>query len=94
MAAYILRARSANRTHIDCYLLFEPYEMDRSEFDPTDAAKFWHRVNRQDWAICERVHQGMRARVHHQGIFSPMEDWNLDIRRYVTDRIGSFIDQA
>jgi Rieske 2Fe-2S family protein len=30
----------------------------------------------------------MNARVHERGVYAPMEDWNLDIRRYVIDRIG------
>jgi len=90
-AAFILRAVSATHTRIDCHFLFEPYEMEQPDYDPSDAVDFWHLVNRQDWAICERLQQGMSARVHHQGIFSPMEDWNLDIRRYVFDHIGEFV---
>jgi Rieske 2Fe-2S family protein len=65
--------------------------MSKPGFDPSDAVDFWHKVNCQDWAICERVQQGMNSRVHRAGIFSPMEDWNLDIRRYVTDRIGAHV---
>jgi len=91
VAVFVLRAQSANLTHIDCYFLFETYEMEQPGFDCADAVDFWHLVNRQDWAICERVQQGVTARIHKQGIFSPMEDWNLDIRRYVTDRIGQFV---
>jgi Rieske 2Fe-2S family protein len=44
-------------------------------------------VNRQDWAICESVQKGMRSRVHNHGYYSPMEDFSLDIRRYVTERL-------
>jgi len=33
----------------------------------------------------------MSARVHDRGIFSPMEDWNLDIRKYVSDHIGDYV---
>jgi len=91
VAAFVLRARSAAETLVDCYFLFESHEMDRPDFDSADAVDFWHLVNRQDWAICERVQTGMGARVHHSGIFSPMEDWNLDIRRYVSDRIGKYV---
>jgi hypothetical protein len=29
--------------------------------------------------------------VHVQGYYAPMEDWNLDVRRYVTERIGAFV---
>ena len=91
VAVFVLRAQSADLTHIDCHFLFETYEMEQPGFDCADAVDFWHLVNRQDWAICERVQQGVTARIHKQGIFSPMEDWNLDIRRYVTDRIGQFV---
>lgn len=88
VAVFLLHPKGPGRTLVDCHFLFEQHEMDQQSFDPSDAVDFWHLVNRQDWAICERVQQGMGARVHDQGIFSPMEDWNLDIRRYVTDRIG------
>jgi Rieske 2Fe-2S family protein len=91
VAVFVLRAQSAAETQVDCYYLFEPYELDKPDFDPADAADFWHLVNRQDWTICERVQAGIGARVHQRGVFSPMEDWNLDIRRYVTDRIGEYV---
>jgi len=48
-------------------------------------------VNRQDWAVCAGVQNGIRSRVHTQGFYAPMEDWNLDIRRYVTERIGEYV---
>lgn len=92
VAVFIFQPVSAGHTRLDCYFLFEPFEMDKNDFDPSDAVDFWHLVNRQDWAICERVQQGIASRVHHKGIFSPMEDWNLDIRRYVTDRIGHLVN--
>jgi Rieske 2Fe-2S family protein len=49
---------------------------------------FWDVVNRQDWVICERVQEGISSRVHERGYYAPMEDFNLDIRRYVLERIG------
>ena len=48
-------------------------------------------VNPQYWTVCEAVQEGSRARVHGHGYFAPMEDWNLDIRRCVTDRIGAYV---
>lgn len=92
VAVFILQAQGAGKTVIDCYFLFEQYEMEKASFDPADAVDFWHLVNRQDWSICERVQQGISARVHEHGFFSAMEDWNLDIRRYVQDRIGKYVD--
>jgi Rieske 2Fe-2S family protein len=91
VAAFILQPTGPKHTRIDCHFLFEPHEMAQPDFDPSDTVEFWDLVNRQDWNICERVQAGIAARVHTVGVFSPMEDWNLDIRRYVSERIGSFV---
>ena len=85
-AAFFLWPLAADRTRVECRFLFHRDEMAKAKFDPTDAVDFWDLVNRQDWAVCERVQRGMTARVHHHGYYSPMEDYSLDIRRYVTDR--------
>jgi len=90
-ACFVLTPKAADRTVIDCLFLFEPHEMEKSDFDPSDTVEFWDLVNRQDWSVCDRVQRGMGARVHHAGFYAPMEDWNLDIRRYVTTRIGAFV---
>lgn len=90
-AVFVLHPQGPARCTIDCHFLFEPYEMEKAGFDPADAVDFWHLVNRQDWAICERVQQGVSSRVHKAGLCAPMEDWTLDIRKYVSDRIGSFV---
>ena len=89
-AVFILHPRSASRTDITCHFLFEDHEREKPDFDPSDAADFWDLINRQDWTVCEAVQAGIQARVHRHGFYAPMEDWNLDIRRYVTERIGSF----
>jgi Rieske 2Fe-2S family protein len=94
VAAFILRPRGAEQTDITCHFLFAQYEFEKPGFDPSDAVEFWDLVNRQDWTVCETVQQGIRARVHTHGYFAPMEDWNLDIRRYVTDRIGAHVAAA
>jgi Rieske 2Fe-2S family protein len=86
-AVFILRPRDAGRTDITCHFLFEPFEIEKPDFDPSDVSEFWDLVNRQDWAICETVQEGIGARVHEHGFYAPMEDFNLDIRRYVQERI-------
>ena len=91
VAAFILRPKGAEHTAITCHFLFESEEIAKAGFDPSDAVDFWDLVNRQDWAVCAGVQEGIRSRAHGQGYFAPMEDWNLDIRRYVTDRIGGFV---
>jgi len=92
VAAFILHAEGPAKTRIDCHFLFSQDEIHQTNFDPSDAVDFWHLVNRQDWSICERVQAGMSSRVHTQGVFSPMEDWSLDIRQYVKDRIGLYVE--
>jgi Rieske 2Fe-2S family protein len=92
VAAFILQPGGPDRTRIDCHFLFEPYEIEQPGFDPLDTVEFWDLVNRQDWAICEAVQQGISARVHERGYYAPMEDYNLDIRRYVLERIGDAVD--
>ncbi|WP_156680700.1 aromatic ring-hydroxylating oxygenase subunit alpha [Sphingomonas profundi] len=82
-AAFLLWPLAADRTRIECRFLFHRDEIARDGFDPADAVDFWDMVNRQDWAVCERVQRGMGARVHDHGWYSPMEDASLDIRRYV-----------
>jgi len=93
VAAFILHPRGAERTDITCHFLFEAHEIAKSGFDPSDAVDFWDLINRQDWTVCESVQDGIRARVHKHGFYAPMEDWNLDIRRYVTERIGAFVSE-
>lgn len=85
-AAFILWPIAENRTRIECRFLFHPDEIAKPDFDSSDATTFWDMVNRQDWAVCERVQSGMQARVHDHGYYSPMEDLSLDIRRYIGDR--------
>jgi len=94
VAAFILQPCDATHTRIDCHFLFEPHEIAQPGFDPLDTVEFWDLVNRQDWAICEAVQQGISARVHERGYYAPMEDYNLDIRRYVLERIGDAVDAA
>lgn len=87
-AVFILRPRAPDRTDITCHFLFEPYELAKTDFDAADTVDFWDVVNRQDWVICEAVQAGIAARVHERGYYAPMEDFSLDIRRYVLERIG------
>jgi phenylpropionate dioxygenase-like ring-hydroxylating dioxygenase large terminal subunit len=88
VAAFTLWPTSAGHTRIVCDLLFAADEVARDSFDPSDAADLWDVVNRQDWAICESVQRGMSSRGFTQGWFAPMEDYSLDIRRWLLPRLG------
>ena len=93
-AVFILRPRGPALTDVTCQFLFEPHELAKSDFDGSDSVDFWDMVNRQDWSACESVQEGIGSRVHHHGYYAPMEDFNLDIRRYVSDRVGQYLDGA
>ena len=86
LAAFLLWPLAADRTRIECRFLFHPDEMAKTGFDPSDAVDFWDLVNRQDWAVCERVQSGINSARHEHGYYSPLEDYSLDIRRYVAER--------
>jgi glycine betaine catabolism A len=88
VAAFTLWPQSAGRTVIACDLLFQPAELARPGFDPSDAAAFWDLVNRQDWAVCELVQDGMRSRAFTTGYLAPMEEPSADVRRYVAGQFG------
>jgi Rieske 2Fe-2S family protein len=88
VAAFILKPRGPERTLIECQFLFAPEAIASAGFDPSDAVEFWDITNRQDWAICESVQRGIASRPHQHGYYAPMEDYSLDIRRYVAERLG------
>src|SRR4029077_6887108 len=83
----ILRPAGPELTLIECQFLFAPEAVASTGFDPSDAVEFWDITNRQDWAICESVQRGIAARPHQHGYYAPMEDYSLDIRRYVAERL-------
>lgn len=87
VALFTLWPRSPSRTDISCEFLFHPDEMAKPAFDAADAVEFWDLVNKQDWHICESVQRGMNASVFKSGFYGPMEDWSLDIRDYVRERL-------
>jgi Rieske 2Fe-2S family protein len=88
VAAFSLWPQGPERTRIVCDFLFDRNEMNKADFDPSDAVEFWHLVNRQDWRICESVQSGMHSRAFQFGYYAPMEDASLDIRRYIAARLG------
>jgi len=88
VAAFTVVPHDAGHTTVVCDFLFHPQEMAKPGFDPRDAVDFWDVVNRQDWAVCEGVQQGMGSRRFTHGYYAPMESASLDIRRYVSERLG------
>jgi glycine betaine catabolism A len=87
VAAFTVWPQSAQHTTVVCDFLFHPAEIATSVFDPSDAVQFWDQVNRQDWAICEQVQDGMRSRRFSVGYLAPMEQPSADVGRYVVSKL-------
>ena len=85
VAAFTIWPHTADMTTVVCDFLFHRDEMAAPGFDPSDAVEFWDMVNRQDWRVCELVQKGMRSRRFSTGFYAPMEDYSMDIRRYLGD---------
>lgn len=88
VAAFSLWPKSPSKTVVQCDFLFHPTEIAKPGFDPSDAIDFWDLVNRQDWGICASVQSGMSSQRFEYGYYAPMEDYSLDIRRYIHERLG------
>jgi len=87
VVAFTVWPRSAQHTTVVCDFLFHPAEIAAAGFDPSDAVEFWDLVNRQDWAICEQVQDGMRSRRFSVGYLAPMEQPSADVGRFVTSKL-------
>ncbi|HEU4894451.1 MAG TPA: RHO alpha subunit C-terminal catalytic domain-containing protein, partial [Acidimicrobiia bacterium] len=83
IAAFTLFPHGPDSTTIVCDFLFHVDEIAKPGFDPSDAVEFWDVVNRQDWKVCEGVQRGMTSRRFDTGFYAPMEDYSMDIRRYL-----------
>jgi glycine betaine catabolism A len=93
VAAFTLIPHGPSQTTVVCELLFHPDEFASPSFDPSDAGDLWDLVNRQDWAICERVQRGMSSRGWTGGWYAPMEDESADITRWYRRLMGDVLDR-
>jgi phenylpropionate dioxygenase-like ring-hydroxylating dioxygenase large terminal subunit len=67
--------------------LFDPEEVARDTFDPSDAVSFWDLTNKQDWKACELAFEGTKSKGYERGRLSPLE-WMVHIfDNFVADRL-------
>jgi Rieske 2Fe-2S family protein len=83
---FALWPEAPDRTRIECEWLFDPDEMARPGFDPSDAVDFWDVTNREDWALSDQAQLGIASRAYEPGPYSSREEllWALD--RLVLER--------
>ncbi len=76
------------RTLIRCEFLYHPDTLARSSFDPDDAVRFWDRVNREDWHICEQTQHGVESRAYRPGPYSRRESVSAAFDRHYKESMG------
>jgi Rieske 2Fe-2S family protein len=74
MMVHTLWPIAADRTINVCEWHFQPSELARPGFDPSDAVDFWDMTNRQDWHVCELSQAGISSRAYTPGPYSNRED--------------------
>ena len=77
------------RTLVRCEWYFDPAEMAKPDFDPSDAIEFWDMTNRQDWHVCELQQQGTRSRAYTPGRYSAIESSVHGFDLMVADRYAN-----
>ncbi|HXV36776.1 MAG TPA: SRPBCC family protein, partial [Myxococcota bacterium] len=84
---YTLYPRGADRTTIVSEYLYRPEVIAAEGFDCSDMVKFLDQVSVEDWAVCEKVQQGIRSRGYERGVY-PREDSILRgfAERYLAER--------
>jgi Rieske 2Fe-2S family protein len=85
--SYTLYPRAADHTSIVSEYLFRPEASAADDFDCSDMVKFLDQVSVEDWAVCEKVQQGIQSRGYDCGIY-PQEDSILHefAERYLAER--------
>jgi Rieske 2Fe-2S family protein len=74
MMVHTLWPVAPDRTVNVCEWHFQPTEIARPGFDPSDAVDFWDMTNRQDWHVCELSQAGISSRAYTPGPYSNRED--------------------
>jgi Rieske 2Fe-2S family protein len=85
MMVHSLWPVAPDRTINICEWHFQPSELARPEFDPSDAVEFWDMTNRQDWHVCELSQAGISSRAYRPGPYSNREDLLYAFDRLIVD---------
>jgi Rieske 2Fe-2S family protein len=78
-----------DRTLVTSAWLFDPNEMAKPTFDPSDAVGVLDLVNRQDWEVCELAQQGVTSRAYVRGgNYAPDEHHIRGFVEYVLEKLA------
>jgi len=76
----------AGRTRLIAEWHFHPDEMAKPDFVCEDAIEFWHRTNREDWAISEQSYLGISSRGYVPGPYAERERQLWEFDQFVLSR--------
>ena len=85
MLTHALWPLAADRTINVCEWHFDPSELARPDFNPSDCVDFWDMTNRQDWYVCELAQAGISSRAYVPGPYSNREDLLYAFDRFIVD---------
>jgi Rieske 2Fe-2S family protein len=74
MLTHTLWPQAPDRTINVCEWHFQPAELAREGFNPSDCVDFWDLTNRQDWHVCELSQAGISSPAYVPGPYSNRED--------------------
>ncbi|HKG27488.1 MAG TPA: aromatic ring-hydroxylating dioxygenase subunit alpha [Thermomicrobiales bacterium] len=86
---HTLQPLGPGRSRVVCDWLFDPAEVAKSDFDPTDTVAAFDITNRQDWEVCELTQPSMSSKAYERGgVFVENEHHITAFRDMVLERLG------
>ncbi len=85
MLTHTLWPIAPDRTINVCEWHFQPSELARDGFDPSDCVEFWDMTNKQDWHVCELSQAGIASPAYVPGPYSNREDLLYAFDRFIVD---------
>jgi Rieske 2Fe-2S family protein len=89
-----LEPLAIDRTRVVCEWLFDPAARDQPGFAPEEAVRFWDRVNREDWHVCELTQQGVVSRAYVPGPYAELESVVAAFDRAYIEALGEAPGEA
>jgi Rieske 2Fe-2S family protein len=83
MLTHALWPLAPDRTINVCEWHFQPSELARAGFDPSDCVDFWDMTNKQDWYVCELSQAGISSPAYVPGPYSNREDLLYAFDRFI-----------
>jgi Rieske 2Fe-2S family protein len=85
MLTHALWPIAPDRTINVCEWHFQPSELARADFNPSDCVEFWDLTNRQDWYVCELSQAGISSSAYVPGPYSNREDLLYAFDRFIVE---------